>query len=127
MANRTDKGRFAPGVSGNPRGRPKLPAEIKEMFQAKGPEALAVLARCLESSDDRIAIAAATAILDRGYGRPSQTIDASISEESVRLYALLPRPCATTEEWLESVRRTDARRALVTDVAVVDDDEHKQH
>ena len=40
------------GVSGNPGGRPKLPAEIKEMFQAKGPEALEVLTRCLQSDDD---------------------------------------------------------------------------
>ena len=58
MASRADKGRFAPGVSGNPGGRPKLPAEIKEMFQAKGPEALEVLTRCLQSDGDRIALLA---------------------------------------------------------------------
>jgi hypothetical protein len=66
MKNRTDKGQFAKGISGNPGGRPKLPEELRELFRAKGPEALEVLSRCLRSTDERIAIAAATAILDRG-------------------------------------------------------------
>jgi hypothetical protein len=103
--------------SGNPGGRPKLPEELRELFRAKGPEALEVLTRCLQSSDERIAIAAATAILDRGYGKPAQTIDANISEGTVRFYAEVPRPAATTEEWVESIRREDAGRALVTGVA----------
>jgi hypothetical protein len=55
----------------------------------------------LESPDDRIALAAATAILDRGYGRPTQSIDANISEETVRYYAEVPQPYASTEEWIK--------------------------
>ena len=35
MANHTGKGCFKKGESGNPGGRPKLPAEVKEAFQAK--------------------------------------------------------------------------------------------
>src|SRR3954453_12856829 len=92
MTNRTDKGQFAKGTSGNPGGRPKLPEELRELFRAKGPEALEVLTRCLRSTDERIAIAAATAILDRGYGKPTQTIDANINEETVRFYAEVPLP-----------------------------------
>ena len=37
--------------------------EMREMFQAKAPEALEVLTRCLQSDDDRIAMMAAQAIL----------------------------------------------------------------
>ena len=122
MASRADKGRFAPGVSGNPGGRPTLPAEIKEMFQAKGPEALKVLTRCLQSGDDRIAMMAAQAILDRGYGRPTQSIDANINDDPVRYIVELPKKSATTQEWLEDIRREDAERALVTGAAAAVDD-----
>ena len=71
------------------------------MFQAKAGEALEVLTRCLRSDDDRIAMMAAQAILDRGYGKPAQTIDASITEgDSVHFYAEVPKTAASTEEWL---------------------------
>jgi hypothetical protein len=70
-------------------------------FRAKAPEALEVLIRCLQSDDERIAIMAAQAILDRGYGKPVQSIDANINEDSnVRYYAEVPKPCSSTEEWL---------------------------
>ena len=79
MAKRTDGGRFQKGQSGNPGGRPKLPAEMRELFQARAPEAFEVLTRHLQSSDPRIAITAAGAILDRAYGKPAQPIDANFT------------------------------------------------
>src|SRR5262245_44110897 len=101
MANRTGRGQWQKGVSGNPTGRPKLPAEMKEMFQAKAPEAFEVLSRHLQSPDAKVAIAAATQILDRAYGRPVQSIDANITEEPIRYYVELPRKADTPTEWLE--------------------------
>ena len=62
-------------------------------------------------------------ILDRGYGRPMQSIDANINDDPVRYFAELPEKSATTEEWLESIRREDAGRSLVTGVAAAVDDE----
>ena len=100
MTNRTDNGRFAPGASGNPGGRPKLPAEMKEMFQAKAPEAFEVLCKHLHANDAKVSVTAAKEILDRAYGRPLQSIDANVTEDggSVRFYAEVPEPAATTEE-----------------------------
>ena len=47
---------------------------------AQAPEAFEVLCKHLKWADPRIAVAAATQILDRTYGRPVQSIDANISE-----------------------------------------------
>ena len=92
MQDDQPKGGFQRGQSGNPGGRSKLPADIREAFKAKAPQALEVLTRCLQSDDDRVAMMAAQAILDRGYGKPAQTIDAKINEDSsVRFYAEVPR------------------------------------
>ena len=123
MSRRTANGRFQKGESGNPGGRPALPADIREAFKAKAPQALEVLTRCLQSGDDRIAMMAAQAILDRGYGKPTQSIDANINDNPVRYIVELPKKSATTEEWLESIRREDAGRSLVTSVAAAVDDE----
>ena len=123
MANHTGKGCFRKGESGNPGGRPKLPTEIRAMFQARSQQALEVLTRCLQSGDDRVAMMAAQAILDRGYGRPTQSIDANINDDPVRYIVELPKKSATTQEWLEDIRREDAGRALVTSVAAAVDDE----
>ena len=120
---KTEMAKFQKGVSGNPGGRPKLPAEMREMFRAKAPEAFEVLSRHLQSPDAKVAIAAATQILDRAYGRPVQSIDANINDDPVRYIVELPKKSATTQEWLEDIRREDAGRALVTGVAAAVDDE----
>ena len=71
------------------------------MFHAKAPEAFEVLCRHLDAKDPRVAVAAATQILDWAYGRPVQQVDANISEDnSVRYYAEVPKPCSTVEEWV---------------------------
>ena len=123
MTNPTGKGGFRRGQSGNPGGRSKLPADIREAFKAKAPQALEVLTRCLQSDDDRIAMMAAQAILDRGYGKPTQSIDANINDDPVRYIVELPEKSATTEEWLEGIRREDMAKSLITGVAATVDDE----
>ena len=123
MSRRTGNGRFQKGESGNPGGRPALPADVREAFKARAPQALEVLTRCLQSDDERIAMMAAQAILDRGYGKPVQSIDANINDDPVRYIVELPKKSATTQEWLEDIRREDAGQALVTSVATAVDDE----
>ena len=102
MSSRKDNGRFAPGISGNPGGRPKLPAEMKEIFQAKGPEAAEILVKHLRNSDPRVSVAAAREILDRAYGKPVQSINVD-REERIKLIAVVPQKAATTEEWLKLI------------------------
>lgn len=78
---RDEKGRFAKGNCGG--GRPKLPEELREAFQAVCPEALEVLAAIMRNkyarNNDRIR--AAEIILERGYGKAPQSIDLAAAGE----------------------------------------------
>lgn len=66
--------RFEKGKSGNPSGRPKEDAEVKELARSHGKAAIEKLAELMECGNPRTEVAAATAILDRAYGKPAQTV-----------------------------------------------------
>lgn len=65
---------FEKGQSGNPGGRPKEDAEVKALARQHGPAAIQKLAALMECGSPRTEAAAAIALLDRGYGKPAQTI-----------------------------------------------------
>lgn len=82
---------FKKGQSGNPRGRPRktpesdpVTAALKEALKAMSKPELVALARCHAPQavqtlieclrDPRHRVAAAQALLDRGYGKPQQEI-----------------------------------------------------
>ena len=65
---------FEKGKSGNPGGRPKEVAEVRELAKKHGPEAIAKLVELMGSENERTAVAACEAILNRGYGRPAQSV-----------------------------------------------------
>jgi hypothetical protein len=68
-------------TGGRVKGTPnKATAEIKDVARQHGPQAIAVLARLMvEAESEQARVAAANAILDRGYGKPSQHIDANVN------------------------------------------------
>src|ERR1019366_10013120 len=89
---RDARGKFLPGRSANPGGRPAIAAEIKTAFQAHGPAALKRLVALMGSEDEQVAVAACRAILDRAYGKPVQ-------ELSVSAAPVLPsEPIGTAED-----------------------------
>lgn len=70
--------KFVKGQSGNPGGRPKN-SELRELCQAKTKEAVNTLMRIMQNKKAPAAsrVAAACALLDRGYGKPIQAIQHS--------------------------------------------------
>jgi hypothetical protein len=73
----TRRGGFVKGISGNPSGRPKLKGEEREAMELArkyGKRAIRRLAQLMRSKNERVAVAAAQALLDRGFGKPAQAI-----------------------------------------------------
>ena len=90
--------RFKPGQSGNPAGRAKAEGEVRALAQEHGPAALQRLVDLMRSRNERVAVAAAQAVLDRGYGKAPQqvAIDATFRQADVSSEPL------TQEEWLRT-------------------------
>ncbi len=74
---------FRKGQSGNPGGRPKEVAEVRELARKHGPDAIKKLAALLKSKDERVVLGAVKELLDRGYGKSAQAITGEGGEEPV--------------------------------------------
>ena len=93
---------FKKGQSGNPGGRPKVVAEVRELARAHTGEAVQTLVSIMTNTKAAPAarVSAANALLDRGYGKPPQ----HITGESGPQYVIrAPERCATAEEWVATL------------------------
>jgi hypothetical protein len=81
MAKRGPKGphsgQFKKGISGNPGGRHKDVAEVKELARTHTTAAIGTLAEIMNDKEAPRAsrVMAANALLDRAYGRPAQALE----------------------------------------------------
>ena len=71
--------RFQPGRSGNPGGRHKGVAEVMALARTYTKAAIETLVGIMqdEQAPKHARVAAASAILDRGYGKPPQAVEHS--------------------------------------------------
>lgn len=78
---------FEKGKSGNPSGRPKIPAEVRKLARALSVEAIETHAAIMRDAEAPPAArgASANAILDRAYGKPAQAITGEDGEGPVEL------------------------------------------
>lgn len=77
------------GQSGNPSGRPRADAALRDAAREYTQEALDVLAGCLKSKSAAIKIKAARELLDRGWGKPRQSVELGATDDvSVRVQVI---------------------------------------
>lgn len=86
---------WKPGKSGNPAGRPK---GIEKLAREHTEAAIATLVR--ELNNPRNCVPAAVALLDRGWGKPKQTIQGD-PDSPVQFVIRGPTPVESAEDWLK--------------------------
>jgi hypothetical protein len=86
-------------TGGRKKGVPnKATADVKAAAQKYTAEALKTLAHIMKAGEpDAARVAAAKELLDRGHGRSTQTIDATITDD--RMVVRAPEQSASAEEW----------------------------
>jgi hypothetical protein len=67
---------FQKGQSGNPGGRAKVDGDLRELARSKCPEMIDVLVKIAldEQKNASARVTAASAVIDRGYGKPPQSL-----------------------------------------------------
>jgi len=67
---------FPPGVSGNPSGRPAVIKVVRDLARQHTSAAIdALIEIATKGKNESARVSAASAILDRAYGKPEQAID----------------------------------------------------
>jgi hypothetical protein len=80
VVERLPSGRFAPGVTGNPGGRPQAVRDVAAAARVHTADAISVLAEIMNSQKAPYVarVAAANSLLIQGWGRPTQRVEVSL-------------------------------------------------
>jgi hypothetical protein len=106
---------FQPGRSGNPGGRPKTEVDIAAMARIHGPKCIQVIVGMLSGEDHKLRLAAAVALLDRGFGRPKQEMDIN-SNSTIELHLVAARAISSTLIEQQSTPAIETIESTSTDI-----------
>lgn len=103
IVNGRNNGKFVKGQSGNPSGRPKALISVREMARGMTEQALDTLSKIMldEKAKPSERAQAASAILDRAWGKPTQSIENVNPEKTFR-------------DWLDHVAEQEALKQSVS-------------
>lgn len=75
MPNSENLTPFKPGQSGNPAGRPRLPAEVRDLARGYTEKCILKAAEFIDHEDANVSLKALTFLMDRAWGKPAQPVD----------------------------------------------------
>lgn len=110
MANRDVSGRWLPGTSPNPAGRPTMPAEVREILAEATPKAVARLVELMDDEDPRVALVACREIMDRSLGKASQAVEAQAAPVQADWAQVQTTMAALTRKHLEAIHAAEDAR-----------------
>jgi hypothetical protein len=99
IIERRPNGTFAKGCSGNPGGKTHLIDEVRDLARMETVGSIQTLAKIRDDDNApaQARVAASVALLDRGWGKPAQTVIADITQTFA-----FEIPAALEEaEWIE--------------------------
>jgi hypothetical protein len=79
------------GQSGNPKGRPKAPEDIAALCRVHTVECINVLVETMRLKSHKDRIQAAQTLLDRGWGKPRQSVELSADSDAIGLHLTAAR------------------------------------
>jgi hypothetical protein len=78
--NRAFTSRFPKGVSGNPGGRPKIPDEVKKLFEQRGLDAVkGLFDLAANAENEKVRLEAIQEVLNRWLGKVPLTLEDDIN------------------------------------------------
>ena len=100
---------FQKGTSGNPKGKPPIIREVQQLARTYTEDAVEALHEVFmdRRANGSARVQAAVAMLDRGWGRPKQSVDVSVDHRSSGLTDALARMA-------ERQRQLDAQQTALT-------------
>ena len=108
MANPDGIGGFTRGRSGNPGGRPR----VVELLQFEARKHMRAMLAVLVRNAKKGSTVAAIAVLDRGFGKPAQSVDMRVLLDK-KLTELSPEELAALEEQLAAMGADEDEEAGV--------------
>ena len=110
--DRTPNGRYLPGVTGNPGGRPKVPMDVRSALEAGSLAAAQRLVALVNSEDERVALAASMALLDRVLGKAPASVEVTSGPAEADWDRIQKAVASLTIEHLEAIHDSEGLHDL---------------
>ena len=109
---RQPNGRYLPGATGNAGGRPKTAPDVRAALAAGSLAAAQRLVELVKSEDERVALAASMALLDRVLGKAPASIEVTSAPAEADWDRMRQAVASLTLQHLEAIHASEGLHDL---------------